>query len=224
MRVQEFQLAGAVLTARPSGALWWAARRLLCVADLHLGKSERFARRNGCLLPPYETRETLDRLAAEIDRLDPAAVVCLGDSFDDDAAAEGLSGDDLARLLGLIAGRRWIWVSGNHDPAPLTRAGEIAGDFVAGGITFRHEARQGASAEVSGHWHPKIGVTLRGRRVTRPCFLVDEDRAILPAFGAYTGGLSARHPALRPLMGPHARAILTGRVALSLPLDAALAE
>ena len=118
MDEQAVTLAGARLAARASGALWWPEERLLCVADLHLCKSERLARRGGPLLPPYETAETLDRLAAEIAALAPAAVVCLGDSFDDCAAGAALDPDDAARLVALIAGRDWIWIAGNHDPAP----------------------------------------------------------------------------------------------------------
>ena len=115
---QPVTLAGARLAARASGALWWPDERLLCVADLHLGKSERLARRGGALLPPYETAETLDRLAAEIAALAPARVVCLGDSFDDSAAGAALAPDQAARLYALAAGREWIWIAGNHDPAP----------------------------------------------------------------------------------------------------------
>ena len=123
MTTQAIELAGARLEARASGALWWQAERLLCVADLHLGRSERLARRGGTLLPPYETAETLDRLAAEIAALAPARVVCLGDSFDDGAAAPALAAADAAVLAALIAGRDWIWVAGNHDPLPLALAG-----------------------------------------------------------------------------------------------------
>lgn len=213
-------LAGARLLARPSGALWWPAEGLLAVADLHLGRSERLARRGGTLLPPYETAETLDRLAAEIGALRPAIVVCLGDSFDDAAAGGALAGGDRDRLLALVAGRRWIWIAGNHDPGPAFPAGSLVGQFARGPLRFRHAAGEGAAGEVSGHWHPKIAVPVGGRRVARPCFLADSRRIILPAFGAYTGGLDARRPPLRGLMGPEARAILTGRVALELPLAA----
>ena len=129
MSGEAFAFAGTMLTARASGALWWAEARLLCVADLHLGKSERLARRGGTLLPPYETAETLARLAAEIAALSPAAVVCLGDSFDDGAAGRALAPEDAARLAALVAGRDWTWIAGNHDPAPLALAS--AGRHVA---------------------------------------------------------------------------------------------
>jgi DNA ligase-associated metallophosphoesterase len=221
MDEQTFHLAGVALTARASGALWWPGAHLLCVSDLHLGKSERLARSGGPLLPPYETAETLDRLGAEITRLSPATVLCLGDSFDDDASADGLADPDLARLLVLMAGRDWIWIAGNHDPGPLTLGGRHFAEHARGGLTFRHVAHPGAApGEVSGHFHPKFRLALGGRSLTRACFLHDACRLILPAFGAYTGGLDAGHPALAGFFGTDARAILTGTPCLALPLTA----
>ena len=212
-------LAGTPLTARASGALWWPQARLLCVADLHLCKSERLARRGGTLLPPYETAETIDRLAAEVTDLAPATVVCLGDSFDDCAGRSALAREDETRLLALIAGRDWIWLAGNHDPGPLALGGRHLAEFALGPLAFRHAAaRDAAPGEVSGHWHPKLRLPVRGGGVTRPCFLFDETRLILPAFGAYTGGLHADHPSLAALFGPGARAVLTGTPCLTLPL------
>ena len=123
MSGQPITLAGASLVARASGALWWPAERLLAVADLHLCRSERLARRGGALLPPYETAATLDRLAAEIVALAPVRVVALGDSFDDCAAGAAIAAADAARLTALIAGRDWTWIAGNHDPAPLALPG-----------------------------------------------------------------------------------------------------
>ena len=123
MTATPIRLAGASLVPRPSGALWWPAMRLLCVADLHLGRSERLARRGGALLPPYETAATLDRLAAELAALAPSSVVCLGDSFDDCAAGAALPASERDRLTALIAGRDWTWIAGNHDPAPLACPG-----------------------------------------------------------------------------------------------------
>jgi DNA ligase-associated metallophosphoesterase len=221
MSAPSLTLAGALLDARPSGALWWEAERLLCVADLHLCKSERLARRGGPLLPPYETLATLDRLAAEIAALAPRAVVCLGDSFDDCAAGEALAPADTARLVALMAGRDWIWIAGNHDPAPLALPGRHLAELRAGPLAFRHAASPGAApGEISGHYHPKARLAVRGGAVTRPCFLADARRLILPAFGAYTGGLFASAPALARLLAPDARAILTGEPCVSLPLAA----
>jgi DNA ligase-associated metallophosphoesterase len=215
------ELAGAVLTARASGALWWEAERLLCVADLHLCRSERLARRGGTLLPPYETSETLDRLADEIAALAPRTVICLGDSFDDCAAGEALAPADAARIDALMAGRAWVWVAGNHDPAPLALDGSYLGELAVGPLAFRHAARSGAQAgEVSGHFHPKLRLPVRGRGVVRRCFVADDVRLILPAFGVYTGGLDVGHPSIAALLRPGARAILTGVPSLAVPLAA----
>ena len=214
-------LAGARLVARSSGALWWPDERLLCVSDLHLGKSERIARAGGTLLPPYETAETLDRLGAEIARLAPATVLCLGDSFDDVASAGGLAEADMARLLVLMAGRDWIWIAGNHDPGPIPLGGRHLAEHGRGALRFRHVAlAETAPGEISGHYHPKLRLALRGRGLSRPCFLHDARRLMLPAFGAYTGGLDAGRPELAGFFGPEARAILTGSPCLALPLAA----
>jgi DNA ligase-associated metallophosphoesterase len=207
-------LAGETLVARPAGSLWWPAARLLAVADLHIGKSGRMARRAGTLLPPYETAETLARLAAEVAAADPAVVVALGDSFDDDACAGEAAPEARAALARLAAGRRWVWVAGNHDPGPHDLPGEAVGAFRLGGLTFRHIAEPGAQGEISGHFHPKA----RLAGPARPCFLADTARVILPAFGAYTGGLDCREPALSGLMGHGALAILTGRSAIPCPM------
>lgn len=212
-------LAGCPLTARSTGALWWEAERLLCVADLHFGKSERLARRGGALLPPYETAETIDRLAAEIERLSPALVVCLGDSFDDPDAARALRDADAARLAALGAKRDWVWIAGNHDPNPLAPPGRHLGELRVGPLFFRHEARlDSPPGEISGHFHPKLRLPVKGRAITRACFLHDARRLILPAFGAYAGGLRADHPSLLELFEPPLRAILTGAPCLALPL------
>ncbi len=220
MDERQVTLAGAALVACASGALWWPERRLLCVSDLHLGKSERLARRGGPLLPPYETAETLDRLAAEIARRRPAEVVCLGDSFDDDAGAGSLDDADRGRLQALMAGREWIWIAGNHDPAPIALGGRHLAELDLAPLVFRHSAAPAAAAgEVSGHYHPKLRLVARGRAVIRPCFLLDDRRLILPAFGAYTGGLQADHPAVRAVLGGSARAILTGSGCVAVPLD-----
>ena len=140
MNALPFDFAGHRLCASGSGALWWPEERLLCVSDLHLGKSERMARRGGALLPPYETQDALNRLAGDIARFVPATVVALGDSFDDMGAAEAVLDEVSERLLGLMAGRRWIWIAGNHDPAPLSLSGEHRAELALSGLTFRHEA------------------------------------------------------------------------------------
>lgn len=229
----EITLAGETLMLLPSGAVLLPAQGMLVVADLHLGKSERRARRWGAMLPPYETRETLSRLDAAIAATQPATVLCLGDSFDDTLAAEALTEDEALWLTRLQAGRAWIWVAGNHDPAPLSVGGSHVAEHRAGPLTFRHIARRDAatddpaggpagevSGEVSGHYHPKLRLALGGTGVSRPAFLCDARRLILPAFGAYTGGLSVLDPALSGLLSPEAQAVLTGRPMACLPLAA----
>lgn len=205
-----FDLQGARLEALPSGALWWADRQLLVVSDLHLGKSDRMARRGGPLLPPYETRETLERLAADIATYTPGGVLCLGDSFDDLTAVKALAGAELALLQRLLKGCDWIWIEGNHDPAPTDLGGAHLLEYHAGPLVFRHIAQATALGEVSGHYHPKARLPLRGSGLSRPCFLIDDRRVILPAYGAYTGGLRCTAPALRGLMTAQAKAALTG--------------
>lgn len=218
MNTLDLTLAGAALRTLGSGALYWPDQGLLIVSDLHLGKSERIARRSGLQLPPYETRETLARLEAGIEATGASTILCLGDSFDDPAAALALSEDDTLWLTRLQAGRRWLWIEGNHDPGPIGIGGEHLAELTLGPLTFRHIARPGARAEVSGHYHPKASLSARGRSITRPCFLLDRDRLILPAFGAYTGGLRSRDPTLCALMRPEALAILTGPVPRAIPM------
>ncbi len=215
----EFTLSGARLSALPSGALWWEEARLLAVADLHLGKSERTARRGGALLPPYESAETLARLAEEVGRRRPSVVVCLGDSFDDLAAEGALTEAEAGDLNRLMAGRRWVWIEGNHDPGPLEIGGDHLAEFRHGPLVFRHISLPGAEGEVSGHYHPKASVNAGGRRLSRRCFLTDARRVILPAFGAYTGGLDARAGPLAALV-PEGRALLIGRRIVAAPLAA----
>ena len=226
-----FEFCGASLCALPGRALWWPDRKLLSVADLHLGKSGRLARSSGSLLPPYETRETLARLGDLIRIADPATVVCLGDSFDDVEAVDELSTEDRTALSVMAHGRDWIWISGNHDPEPFSgdtlfrpRSGGLPGrrdtrtdEYTAGPLTFRHVAAPAERGEVSAHYHPKCRISGRGRSVTRACFLIDRKRVILPAFGHYTGGLHCHERPLSDLMEPSAVAVLTGARAIAVP-------
>lgn len=215
MNAYRFALSGVALAALPSGALWLPAARALCVSDLHFGKSDRIARRRGVMLPPYETRATLDRLAQDVAALDPAAVICLGDSVDDLAAAESVTAEDRARLAAMQAGRGWVWIAGNHDDGAIGLGGLSCADWRHGPLVFRHIAAAGAQAEVSGHFHPKL--SLPGC-AARPCFLIDAARVIMPAYGAYTGGLRATDPAVRGLMADRALAVLTGPRCIPAPL------
>ncbi|HRK41937.1 MAG TPA: ligase-associated DNA damage response endonuclease PdeM [Gemmobacter sp.] len=216
-----FDLGGARLEARASGALWWADLHLLVVSDLHFGKAQRLARRGGALLPPYETQATLARLEAEVEATGAAKVICLGDSFDDLTAAAELTEAEHDRLLHLMDGRDWLWIVGNHDPAPTNLGGQHRAEITLAGLTFRHIAEEGAQGpEISGHYHPKA--RLAGRAA--PCFLLNprEQRLILPAFGTYTGGLACDAPALAQLMkAPGSLAILTGTSARTIPYSAA---
>lgn len=192
----------------------------MCVSDLHLGKSERIARRGGALLPPYDTVETLDRLRADLAAHAAETVILLGDSFDDLDAARGLGDTVRGTLSVLMAGRRWIWIEGNHDPGPVDIGGTHLAEYVHGPLTFRHiAARDPQEGEVSGHYHPKASLALGGRRVTSSCFVTDGQRLILPAFGAYTGGLAVSHPAIAGLLGPGARVILTRAPRHAIPFE-----
>ena len=214
----DVELSGEVLTVLPSGGLFWAARRLLCVSDLHLGKSERMARRGGPLLPPYEARETLQKLEADVAATAPEIVVCLGDSFDDLDAARALDDEAKSWLDALMAGRRWIWIEGNHDAGPVEIAGTHLETLYEPPLLFRHIAETGRHGEVSGHYHPKARVVARGRVITRRCLLIDREKAILPAYGTYTGGLSSDSKDLAALMGPDARAVLLADPPLVIPM------
>ena len=218
MNAHAFSLAGTALHAMGSGALWWPDQSLLCVSDLHLGKSERVARRDGAILPPYDTRDTLNRLAADLALTHARTVVCLGDSFDDAEAARSLPEEERLWITRLQAGRRWVWIAGNHDPGPVELGGTHLSELPRPPLTFRHIARSGASGEISGHYHPKASIKTRARTITRPAFLVDADRVIMPAYGTYTGGLRSNETVLADLMRPEAVAILTGRSANAIPM------
>ena len=218
MNDHAFTLAGTELVARCDKTLWLPHSRTLVVSDLHLGKSERMARRGGPLLPPYETAATLDRLDAAIEATGPRMVLCLGDSFDDLLSAEAMEERHRLHLVRMQAGRDWVWIEGNHDPGPTDIGGRHVVEITLEGVTFRHIADPSATAEVSGHYHPKARVPRAGG--ARPAFLIDRQRVIMPAFGTYTGGLSGQDRAFGPLMAGDALAILTGRRCVAVPLAA----
>ncbi|MGH1466457.1 MAG: ligase-associated DNA damage response endonuclease PdeM [Cognatishimia sp.] len=219
MNYLDFTLAGTQLTALGSGALWWRAKKLLCVSDLHLGKSERIARKGGGMLPPYDTRDTLIRLENDIRQTAAETVVCLGDSFDDLWVLDALPETESNWINRMQAGRRWVWIEGNHDPGPIELPGAHLSELPAPPLTFRHIATPNQSGEISGHYHPKVRVQTRLRSISRPAFLYDSDRVIMPAYGTYTGGLRSTDQALRSLMRPEAMAIITGQTPrlVSLP-------
>jgi hypothetical protein len=193
-------IAGAQAHLRVSGALWLADERALVVADVHLEKGSAYAAR-GQLLPPYDTRDALVRLAADAAALNPRLIVMLGDAFHDGQAEGRLSSDDVERLHALARGRTLVWIVGNHDPAPPTRLpGEAADELDLAGLTLRHEPGGGpVSGEVAGHLHPCARIVAGGRSVRRRCFVTDGERLILPAFGAYAGGLNIRDQAFNGL-------------------------
>lgn len=214
----DFTFNGAALTALGTGALWWRDESLLCVSDLHLGKSERIARLGGAPLPPYETTETLNRLDSDLAKSQAKTVICLGDSFDDSQAASALSDHHKDQIALLQSGRTWVWIKGNHDPNLPELGGSHLHDYHCKDIVFRHIAHPDARAEISGHYHPKSSITTRGRRITRPAFLWDQTRIILPAYGTYTGGLHSGDAILTALMSQNAIAILTGPTPVALPM------
>jgi uncharacterized protein len=200
--VHEITVAGTTLVADPAGALYWPDEKLLAVADLHLEKGSAFATR-GVLLPPYDTTATLARLAKLIDCYRPALVVAVGDSFHDGGGPARMA--EIARVaLGTLQrGREWLWLAGNHDPDPPHGVGgRVAAELAIGSLTFRHQpSPQGADGEIAGHLHPSARVAQRGRGVARRCFAADARRIVMPAFGAYAGGLNIRDRAFVGLFG-----------------------
>jgi hypothetical protein len=189
-------VAGVEAICRPAGALWLASAGALIVADLHLEKGSSYAAR-GQMLPPFDTRETLDRLEAEAEALSPRLLIFLGDSFHDAAAETRLGEAETLRLIALARGRRLIWLTGNHDAdGPRGLPGEVAESLMVAGLSLTHEPAAGRSpGEVAGHLHPCARVRGRGGSVRRRCFVTDGERLILPAFGALAGGLNVRDQA-----------------------------
>jgi len=218
----EIAVNGAALAIDPAGALWWPERRLLAVADLHFEKATSLARR-GHLLPPYDTRATLARLARLVERHRPATLLCLGDSFHDVEGPGRLEPEDLATLAALAEATEILWVEGNHDPGILPAGlGRLVDEIVLGPLLFRHAASPGfGGGEVSGHYHPKASVSGGLRRVTGRCFVTDGRRLILPAFGQLTGGLDVRDAAYAPLFPRGFEVVLLGeRRAVRFPAGA----
>ncbi|PTM39273.1 ligase-associated DNA damage response endonuclease PdeM [Bosea sp. 124] len=206
-----FMLGRLAIVPDLSGALWLPEERTLVVADLHLEKGSAYAAR-GVFLPPYDSTATLASLTAAILRHAPARVIALGDSFHDRGAETRISETDLATLRGLQAGRDWLWLTGNHDPQ-ISRAmgGDTAETVSLAGVSLRHEpdARE-AGFEIAGHLHPAAKVRMRGRALRRRCFALSPRRCVMPAMGAYAGGLNLCDDAFRPLLGASFSAHLLG--------------
>jgi len=212
----KIDISGTRATLRCSGALWLEGERTMVVADLHFEKGSSYAARFGQMLPPYDTRETLDRLERELAALNPATLVFLGDSFHDGAGEDRLPADDRSRIAALALGRELVWAVGNHDAdGPRALPGVVVDEAAIAGLTFRHEPLPGAQpGEVAGHLHPAAKVTSGRATVRRRCFVTDGARLVLPAFGAFTGGLNIMDAAFAPLFGapPLAAALGRGRV------------
>lgn len=196
---QTLALGGAKVVLDASGALVWPDERLLVVADLHLEKASSYARR-GQMLPPYDSQETLARLAAAVARWSPAIIIALGDSLHDRFATERLGAQTLAMIRALQAGRQFIWIAGNHDPERTILPGDFAREVNLSPLVFRHEPSPDYRAgEVCGHLHPVARIVQRGFAIRRRCFATDGARMVLPAIGALAGGLDVREPAFRAL-------------------------
>ena len=192
----------------PEGALWWPAHRALLVADLHLEKGSAFAGR-GMMLPPYDSVETLRRLGALIAATNARAVWCLGDGWHDRGGIARLPAAARALLAALTDATDWTWILGNHDPEIAGAGGRVAREACVDGIALRHEADPDDPApEISGHFHPKLRVAARGRSIARRCFVLAPTKLMLPAFGAFAGGLDAADPAIRRAVGGPATAVL----------------
>jgi uncharacterized protein len=202
---------GEQLLLDPSGAAFWPAAGVLAVADMHFEKSTAAAAQ-GSLLPPYDSQATLAKLQRVATLYRPATLVCLGDSFHDAAGQGRLRPADRAALLALAAQVHFIWITGNHDPILDGLPGDVMTQWRRENLHFCHQAGQQADgAEISGHFHPKASLVARGRRISRPCFAMDDKKLILPSFGAYTGGLDVRSPAIARLFPHGSRVFLLGR-------------
>ena len=204
-----FSFAGETFQATASGALFWPAQNALLVADLHLEKASWFARL-GQFLPPYDSQATLTAISSEAERSGAARLYCLGDSFHDEFGCERLPATARSLLTDLTSKLDWTWIVGNHDPGFQDHCGgRIADEVEIGGIILRHEAVRGElRPEISGHFHPKLRLHLKGRQVSRRCFVLAPTKLIMPAFGALTGGLDAHPPEILGSVGSNAAALV----------------
>jgi len=204
-----FSFAGHDFLATPEGALYWPAQSALLVADLHLEKASWFARL-GQMLPPYDSIATLSALERDIDRSGATRLYCLGDSFHDRFGCDRLPADARALLTSMTELVDWVWITGNHDAGFIDHCGgRIAEEVELDGVVLRHEAIQGdPTPEMSGHFHPKLRLAMKGRSVSRRCFVASATKLILPAYGTLTGGLDAHHPEILKKVGPGASALV----------------
>jgi len=204
-----FSFAGETFFPGSEGALFWPAKQALLVADLHLEKASWFARL-GQFLPPYDSHATLSALSSEVNRTGASRLYCLGDSFHDRFGCDRLPANARELLIDLTSRLDWTWIVGNHDPGFADHCGgRIAPEVEIAGIILRHEAvRDEKRAEISGHFHPKLRLNVKGRRVSRRCFVVSTTKIIMPAFGSLTGGLDAHHPEILGSVGNKAAALV----------------
>jgi DNA ligase-associated metallophosphoesterase len=209
MGMVRFSFCGHELMALPQGALFWPARQALLVADLHLEKASWFARL-GQMLPPYDSLATLADLTAVVAATAAREIWCLGDSFHDRHGCDRLPERARTMLISLTGATSWTWITGNHDPGFADHCGgAIVGEAVVDGLVLRHEADVAETRpELSGHFHPTLRITQRGRKVSRRCFVASERKLVLPAFGALTGGLDVDHPEIVRAVGPSAHALV----------------
>lgn len=209
------EVAGQAVVLRASGALLLEDAATLVVADVHFEKGSAYARR-GQMLPPFDTREALRRLQAEAVATGASTIIFLGDAFHDGEAESRLAADDREILMALGRGRSLVWIVGNHDAeGPKALPGDVIADLAYGSLILRHQPVAGpAPGEVAGHLHPCARVVGRGGSVRRRCFVTDGERLIMPAFGAYAGGLNIRDPAYAGLFvrAPLAAALGHGKV------------
>jgi DNA ligase-associated metallophosphoesterase len=210
-------LGGESLHPDLSGALLWPDESTLIFADLHLEKGSSFAdRRRAQFLPPYDTRATIERIESLLERHAPRRVICLGDSVHDSGASTRMDDADSDRITRMTTGRDWIWIAGNHDPEPPSRwGGSVLRELTIGKIVFRHQAGttppEPGGGEISGHFHPTAAVATRAARVSGRCFAADHRRVVLPAFGAYAGGLNVLDPAIARLFDLAFGVVMLGR-------------
>lgn len=222
----EAKLGDTLVAALPEGALWIASAKTLIVSDLHLEKGSSFAK-SGQLLPPYDTHATLSRVLSLMDRYQPDIVVSLGDSFHDGGGPARMAARDRDLLCSLIDRCDWIWVEGNHDgKSPETLGGVVTETLHIADVVLRHLPTEGHTpGEIAGHLHPCAKVTGRGRVVRRRCFATDGARLVMPAFGAYTGGLNICDDAFAPIFPAGAMALVLGKEkVLPAPMERLLAD
>jgi DNA ligase-associated metallophosphoesterase len=157
------------------------------------------------MLPPYDSRETLERVATAIRETGARRVFTLGDNFHDSAGPSRLEPHAAGMLAALVRATDWVWITGNHDSRMEAAAGgTLAEELAIAGLILRHQAKAGETRpEVSGHNHPRLQITVRERAIRRPCAVVSSSgRMILPAFGALTGGMNAADPAIVEALQP----------------------